>query len=789
MEEVPTRSLPHNPSLPIVTPVKGSHHNMDGCHIHGSSSSSTTSSSDHILIPEESLPVVPTATPEVVVSAVVASSPSSAVTVTVVGVSNTTQRPSAAHLVTMTTTTTTTNSPSVSNNSPWKQATTVHAELAALKQRGLAKILNKHFTATAHQLGIEKAAADAALLDLQQRKARTSAFPEHGYVSQQTELSPLDQACIKANQWRAECRRKERETLLLYQRYVHKFGSTTVLPLPMVNSGGNGSGGGGGDTKTASWSAGPTKTTPVPVSSSSSQPTMMGVVVPTAPSQPPPPPSSTLVPSMAAQIESTLEEYCARGAVPHPSIITHGTEQTYSSVAAKEELAFRDYYRKQLEAKGADAICSPGFYKGDGTFAVDHVGTRDNNNNSMTTTTAAAAAVTPNERDADAAMTTEQRLLLGVDYMDYYDDDDVCSMVSGLTTLHSAMTREFLHDCENSVQTFLREEQANIQKILDDEGSNFDASSDTHLSNAAVQDSDATAKAAESMVQQMQDILQEYQNRNATTTDANPVAITAQKTYPRTYPTGNDNEEWMVYYDEFYRQEYYHEIHTNRTQWDPPMDRDASYSHSSSTDVFSVVNGNVSGAVVHDDLYLYDRMDSIMENNDSRVRAYRRRQRRKRRRRRAILAVVTFLTCLLVTLGYYYWQCHYEVVENKPVTCTTIETRVAEQWHRFTTVIQTSIPQSMETSEPVDPPQHDPVVVEVPSQCVRRFVDEVEIALRQLTLHQQEQEEYRLRQDALLRRPWGCNIPFAYLFHSRCRRLAHQNPAFDLHALINSMLQ
>jgi hypothetical protein len=780
MEEVSTRSLPNNPSLPIVTPVKGSHHrphhHMDGCH---TSSSSTTSSSDHILIPEESLPVVvPKATPKVVASTSSSSSSSPSSGVNAVVVSNTTQRPSGAHVVEMTT-----NSPSVSN-SPWKQATTVHAELAALKQRGLAKILNKHFTATAHQLGIEKAAADAALLDLQQRKARTSAFPEHGYVSQQTELSPLDQACIKANQWRAECRRKERETLLLYQRYVHKFGSTTVLPLPMVNSG-SGHGGGGGDTKTASWSAHSLPT----AAGSTSQPTMMGVLVPTAPSQPPPP-SSTLVPSMAAQIESTLEEYCARGAVPHPSIITHGTEQTYSSVAAKEELAFRDYYRKQLEAKGADAICSPGFYKGDGTLAVDHVGTRHNNNDSMMTTT--AAAVTPNERDADAAMTTEERLLLGVDYMDYYDDDDVCSMVSGLTTLHSAMTREFLHDCENSVQTFLREEQANIQKILDDEGSNFDASSDTHLSNAAVQDSDATAKAAESMVQQMQDILQEYQNRNAmiatTTTDANPVAVTAQKTYPRTYPTGNDNEEWMVYYDEFYRQEYYHEIHTNRTQWDPPMDRDASYSHSSSTDVFSVVNGHGSGAVVHDDLYLYDRMDSIMENNDSRVRAYRRRQRRKRRRRRAILAVVTFLTCLLVTLGYYYWQCHYEVVDNKPVTCTTIETRVAEQWHRFTTVIQTSIPQSMETSEPADLPPHDPVV-EVPSQCVRQFVDEVEIALQQLTLHQQEQEEYRLRQDALLRRPWGCNIPFAYLFHSQCGRLAHQNPAFDLHALINSMLQ
>ena len=604
------------------------------------------------------------------------------------------------------------------NHSKWKQATTVHAELAALKQRGLAKILNQHFTETAQQLALEKAAADAALKDLEERKARTSEF----HASTQTELSPLDQACIQANQWRAECRRKERETLLLYQRYVHKFGSTQVLPLPTVMS--------------------------------SSLPSHNKLP------QAPPKPPATLVPNMAAQIETTLEEYCARGAIPHPSIITHGAEETYSSVAVKEECAFRDYYRRQLEAKGVDAVCSPGFFKGNGT--LPDVFTRNVDDAILAGTVAAAQEMGEES----------ERRGLGYEYMDYDDDLDMCSMVSGLTTLHSAMTREFLHDCENSVQTFLREEQEHVRKIMEDE--DYDDVSDAHVSHA-VQDSDATAQAAESMVQQMQEILQEFQKNHTITTASREEKLSedAKKKYPRPYLMNSENEEWMVYYDEFYRQEYYHEVHTNRTQWDPPMDRDASYSHSSSTDVLSA-HGN-------DDLFLLDdRMESIMEQSESRVLAYRRRQRRKRRRRRAIFALQTLLAVLLVTCGVYYWQCQFSSsVQEKPTTCAVLENGFQEQLQVFTSLVRSFTP--IQVSQYSEMPNK-------PLQCALRFEDELAFA-SMIMAKQTEEAEQSQQQKVLQRRPWGCNIPLAYLFHPRCRRLAHQNPIFDLHSLINSMLQ
>lgn len=96
----------------------------------------------------------------------------------------------------------------------------VNDELDDLRTRGIAKVLNKHFTTTTRKLAIEKAEADSALADLERRRAQTKAFvPSKG-----GQLNPYDQLYVQLQQKRAECRRKEKETMMLYQRYVMKYG-------------------------------------------------------------------------------------------------------------------------------------------------------------------------------------------------------------------------------------------------------------------------------------------------------------------------------------------------------------------------------------------------------------------------------------------------------------------------------------------------------------------------------------------------------------------------------------
>jgi hypothetical protein len=128
-------------------------------------------------------------------------------------------------------------------------------ELDDLRTRGIAKVLNKHFTQTTKQLAMEKAQADSALADLERRRAQTKTFvPSKG-----GDLNPYDQLYVQLQQKRAECRRKEKETLMLYQRYVMKYGkSAKAAPLvdaaaqaassssKQQHSQKNGGGGGGG---------------------------------------------------------------------------------------------------------------------------------------------------------------------------------------------------------------------------------------------------------------------------------------------------------------------------------------------------------------------------------------------------------------------------------------------------------------------------------------------------------------------------------------------------------------
>jgi hypothetical protein len=61
-----------------------------------------------------------------------------------------------------------------------------------------------------------------------------------------------------------------------------------------------------------------------------------------------------------------------------------------------------------------------------------------------------------------------------------------------------------------------------------------------------------------------------------------------------------------------------------------------------------------------------------------------------------------------------------------------------------------------------------------------------------LRLKQEAEREAELRrqqEEESSRRPAVCNIPFAYVVDGKCRRLAAENPAYDLQDLVSSMMQ
>jgi hypothetical protein len=607
----------------------------------------------------------------------------------------------------------------------------VDAELEALKQRGLAKMLNKHFTETALQLEQEKAAADAALRDLEERKSRTSEYTGPNY--NHTGISPLDEMCLQANRWRAECRRKEKETMLLYQRYVHRFGDTLHSIVPHCTP----------DSPTTS--APPPRKAPTTTTTSTTP--------------------SSLVPNMAKQIEATLEEYLKQGAVSVPSMQTIGKDETYQNLQKKEEEQFRNFYRRQLEQKGID-VKYPGFSI---TNRPDFPGFPIN--------------------------TIEEKRNVSSDENDNDDDE---SVMSELTTLQSVI----IQDCERSVVTYLQEEHKKIQSLLrgdDDDQEDMD-------------ENESAVSQAESMVQQMEEILAEYQNARPSIKNSKHAK---SQHPPRQYPTDNPNEHWTVYYDEFYQQDYYHEKFTNRTQWEPPM----SGNNSRSRNAFNNDSTSCSSATTH--LTVSEVMPDI--------RVYRQRRRAKRRSQRTYLLLLSTVIVAAVAIIYQYDR------QN-----TVLRAVLPEHWAKYIlppaaepakSRAMDYYSQKDEVEEPTLVMAYEPVVpapLLVPSQqqlapmvftttadddkndghdnnalatnvnrpwfcsfplsswldrrCQESPVDASAVATT--TDVDDKNDEY-----ALMHRPWLCNLPLACWLHRRCWILAKRKPLFNTQELIDRMFQ
>jgi hypothetical protein len=414
----------------------------------------------------------------------------------------------------------------------------------------LATLLNKHFTTEIQKLAHEKAASDAALLDLQQRKAATSEFQASGDGAG---ISPMDELFVRVNKWRKECRDRERETLLLYQRYVAKFGSTGVpIQVPGVQH------------RAAAASLQSPSHVLVPTSagrdatgtkspSDSSDGSMWAAAPP--PTETPPAsrgsrlasPTKVQVNSMAAAIEQNLDDYVREGGFALPSMELLGKESNFSQAAKVQDAEFRNFYRRMLESRGVDARANDEFLhpKPDLDYPTPFLEYAKNGPTEEVGGAAYGKALDygdDDDDDYDEDYSGEGQDGLAPLFIHHSEDDD--SVVSGLT-FNSALTREIMDDCERTVVTFLKEEKEAIRKMmLEEEGDALTARS--ALSQVGSACNQAAAQ-AENMVQQMQEILTKFQEVESAA-DVGTVTKEARK-----YETNNPSENWMVYYDEYYQ--------------------------------------------------------------------------------------------------------------------------------------------------------------------------------------------------------------------------------------------
>lgn len=570
----------------------------------------------------------------------------------------------------------------------------VQNELDELRNQGLAKVLNRHFTDTTKKLAKEKAAADAALADLERRRANTSKFvPSKG-----GDLNPFDAIYVELQQKRAECRRKERETMLLYQRYVHKFGKAAAKPIDV-------------------------RTPPTDSSITTAEESGKSSAIST-PESPPPPPfpislRQTLEPldenSEAETLHTSMklsrfhnEHMCGRRRIdPPPKVsllepeipeLEDLTEQPshdeQSGVVSSNDppehqilrrddaldssllVIGRDTKNSLGISKKADPPTNPQFSllcledseistpKTPNTPSVPSMHNSEPVEPAMEigwggtqflSVDKTEGSPTSEEKIAPAEATIKmapERTEIGSDASDSNrparevpaaptknagDDCDDRSVISGLT-IGSQVTKQVMVEIEQEMTNFLDTETKAIQEMLDEE-------EDRTLESAALNGSasilgdlthHASAK-AEAMALEMQKILDEYkkeesslQNKAVDDTDGNTEATVG---YPKEYPNSDPTKHWMVYYDEDFKREYYYEKISKKTQWTPP---EGGKSTEIDVNVFSEAVSPRGGT----------------KRGVSRRGLYRQKIRKRRMRRLAI----SFIAVIFAAITVFHWQ-------------------------------------------------------------------------------------------------------------------------------------
>ncbi|CAB9524476.1 expressed unknown protein [Seminavis robusta] len=326
-------------------------------------------------------------------------------------------------------------------------------ELEQLRQRGLAKSLNKHFTNECKKVEAELAAADLALRELETRKT----------AADQEEFLQLETMYMKVLEWKKVCRKREQETVLLYAKYCEKFGNSIKLAKPEEIF---------------------------------------------TPRKDPPTKAAPDSPLVMADVDALAKAF---------------EEGIPDFLRPVEASAPSSYNPQQLAEILEDASLSDS-----GKVKV--------------------FTGTPCTTDA-TEMGSE------------FDDS---SIVSGLTTLNSQVTKEVLQTVHKNVLEFIKSETENIRRLMEEE----DAMSKAEFSVQGSQHSSSQVEAIlehENMVKKMQQVLDDFKQAEAETEK------TLKGTQGRLVEgAGNEGECWYEQWDETFQRNYYVEINSKTTQWHKP---------------------------------------------------------------------------------------------------------------------------------------------------------------------------------------------------------------------------
>jgi len=714
--------------------------------------------------------------------------------------------------------------------------------------------MNQHFTATSKKLAQEKAEADAALADLKRRRAQTSEF----VPSKSGELNPFDTLYVELQQKRADCRRKERETMLLYQRYAHKFQknktpATTFKALQKkkatppslqevdeakydeetdsVRTPRKGQRDDNDESSTPE-AAAPPPSPPPPIQNISDMSPTQFNDLDSAPETLPPAEEVKDVPDLP-----DLKSKSLPATVPEEKVLEQ--EQPQEEESKQEETQQEEDPQKSITPAVETTIvidCDESTQEPQSTTeagepaAVDKPEEEEETAATPVLNSLSSESFSVNRPTVEVTATTQSE--------DDSDEEDQRSIISGLTTVNSALTRQVMEQLESEMECFIKNETEAIQKLLDEEeevGASAAVSfGGSHISSDASVACDQSVQAsimAEQMADRMERILERFEKDELSAADApkspgdgkQKTSSITHSLYPRKYKSPNPNEEWMVHWDEKFEREYYYEAKTNTTQWEAPVMK-----------LGFKDNPNFTPKAMPKRTQRL-----VIEKRMSRSDVYRKKLRKRRMQRAAFLFVILGT----LSLSAVHWQMNHaerSYPDAMEATYTTVKDAYEYHFTNRTAAEQEAadiarrereqkareaaeLERKRKVAEAAEAKRLtiEQIKTQKEAERKRKAAEEAEKkrkltaekkvaeekAYRETRLKEEEEarqsrleeerkvEEARMEAERLahyqeeLRRPWGCNLPFSYVVHGRCRRLTKLNPMYSEEHLLNSFLQ